>query len=130
MFMTDNVTMINESIDSELLTEWEKEFITSVKIAIDEGRFLSDKQKKILVRIYTKTLNADQIMEAKEMAKKCMEKSDMITGWDSEFLDSICEVLEKGYMLTDKQLSSLKRIYSNVNKSGGYSGGGLRMREE
>ena len=113
----NNAEMINECLEnSEILTEWESEFITSVKVAIDEGRSLSEKQKKILVRIHGKSLNSEEVAGYQEMLGKCLEKSDLLKEWDSEFLGSISSVLDKGYTLSEKQASSLKRIFGNVNK--------------
>lgn len=111
-----NAEMLNECLKSTTNTEWEQEFLGSLKTALDSGRFLSDKQTKILHRIFSKGLNQEEVSKSKEMVGKCLEKSELIGEWDADFLDSIGSVLERGYTLSAKQSSNLKRIYTNLYK--------------
>ena len=121
-----NTDMVIECLKSETNTDWEKEFLGSLKTTIDEGRSLSDKQVKILVRIFSKSLSSEEVARYKEVVVKCLEKKDL-KEWDASFLKSISSVLEKGYTLSEKQASSLNKIHLAVYKSGS---GGLSIREE
>ncbi len=53
--LTDSaITQILENIDDSKLSEWEKEFVASVKIYWKKNKKLSDKQRKRLGELWEK----------------------------------------------------------------------------
>ena len=48
----ERVKWIISGLNYNNLTEWEQDFIESVEIQSDEGKVLTDKQMKILEKIY------------------------------------------------------------------------------
>lgn len=55
-----NETMVEESMEvaSDVLNEWECEFLESIKNRVDEGRPLTDNQQCKLEQIYKKVCNS------------------------------------------------------------------------
>lgn len=53
---TSNETMIEESLEvaSEVLSEWEYDFLESIKKVVDAGRSLTENQERKLHQIYQK----------------------------------------------------------------------------
>jgi hypothetical protein len=56
----DHAAIINAALALASLTEWERDFVASLRRIVGAGRGLSEKQAKILRRIYAERAGASQ----------------------------------------------------------------------
>ncbi len=102
-----------------ILSDWEKDFMRSVRDRVDSFKDPTERQEGALRRIYMKTAEIRTLAKQQKMARESWEVADeVLDEWSCDFLDSIKHRLEvEKRPLTDKQLVHLERIYDRVCRS-------------
>ena len=108
------------SIDLSLVSQKEKEFLTTVQKYERRGWELSKKQEKWFESIknreekkeYNK-IDEEEIEEIEKKAEKCIKNWDKLTNWEQDFVESISEQVQKGRVLSQKQKNTLTKIMNN-----------------
>lgn len=49
-----------------------------------------------------------------QMVMDCEDRESKLTDWERGFIDSLSNLLAKGYTLSDKQADELERIWNRV----------------
>jgi len=42
------------------------------------------------------------------------DQSDRMNGWECQFVENLCDVLDRGVKLSEKQVEKLKEIYDRL----------------